>query len=302
MNALGTLTRIEGAIRNATGNDFRIKNSRAAEGGDTHSAMIVSDGRTRYFVKHGGPGHDELFEAEIDGLAALADTGAVRVPAVVAMGADEAGACLILEHLDLRPLSSPEDGTRFAAALAELHENIGEVFGWGRDNFIGRTPQSNSPTMNWARFVAEQRIAPQFALARTHGFGGELQRLGARIVERLPALFLDYRPQASLLHGDLWHGNTGMTADGHPALFDPAVYHGDRESDLAMSELFGGFPASFYAGYRAALPLNDGYEARKPLYTLYHVLNHLNLFGRKYLGEAERLAARVDRELGTRSE
>ena len=301
MNALGTLTRIERAIREATGNAFRITDSRAVSGGDTHRALTVSGSGMRYFVKHGAANTREMFEAEADGLAALADTGAVRVPVVIAIASDDNGACLVLEHLELAPLS-PEDGARFGEAVAELHHHTGTHFGWSRDNFLGRSAQDNAPSDNWARFFAERRLAPQLALARENGFGGDLQRHGRRLLDRLAALYLDYRPQPSLLHGDLWHGNAGMTADGAPALFDPAVHFGDRECDLAMSELFGGFPQTFYATYRKAWPLNDGFESRKPLYALYHVLNHLNLFGRSYLGEAERLAARIDRELGTRSD
>lgn len=301
MNALGTLTRIERALREHTGNAFRITESRAVHGGDTHRALVVGGGGARYFVKHGPAGTREMFEAEADGLAALAETGAVRVPAVVALAHDDEGACLILEHLDLSPLATPEDGARFGEALAELHQHVGDRFGWPRHNFIGRSPQDNTPGDNWARFFALHRLAPQLARARENGFGGDLQRHGERLLDRLAGLFLDYRPQPSLLHGDLWHGNAAMTADGQPALFDPAVYRGDRESDLAMAELFGGFPPAVYAAYRRAWPLNDGYERRKPLYALYHVLNHLNLFGRGYLREAERLAARLDHELGTRS-
>ena len=302
MNALGTLTRVERAIREATGNAFRITDSRAVTGGDTHRALSVSGGGTRYFVKHGPADSRGMFEAEADGLAALAETGAVRVPAVIALGADEDGACLILEHLDLTRLGSAEDGARMGEAVAELHQHIGEHFGWPRDNFIGRSPQDNTPGDNWALFFAQHRLAPQLARARENGFDGELQRHGRRLIERLAGLFLDYRPQPSLLHGDLWHGNAAMTSDGQPALFDPAVYRGDRESDLAMAELFGGFPPAFYATYRQAWPLNDGFETRKPLYALYHVLNHLNLFGRSYLREAERLVTKLDFELGTRSE
>ena len=302
MNALGTLTRIERAIREATGSAFRVTDSRAVQGGDTHRALSVSGGGVRYFVKHGPADTREMFEAEADGLAALAETGAVRVPAVIALGSDDEGACLILEHLELTPLGSAEEGARMGEALAELHHHVGERFGWARHNFIGRSPQDNTPSDNWALFFAQHRLAPQLLRARENGFSGDLQRHGARVIERLAGLFLDYRPQPSLLHGDLWHGNAAITADGQPALFDPAVYRGDRESDLAMAELFGGFPPAFYAAYRKAWPLNDGFETRKPLYALYHVLNHLNLFGRSYLREAERLAGKLDFELGTRSQ
>lgn len=302
MNALGTLTRIERAIREATGSAFRVTDSRAVPGGDTHRALSVAGSGARYFVKHGPADTREMFEAEADGLAALAETGAVRVPAVIALGSDDEGACLILEYLELSPLSSAQDGTRFGEALAELHQHTGERFGWTRNNFIGRNPQDNTQSENWAMFFARQRLAPQLARAKENGFDGDLQRHGRRLIERLAAMFLDYRPQPSLLHGDLWHGNAAMTADGQPALFDPAVYRGDREADLAIAELFGGFPPAFYSAYRHAWPLSDGFETRKPLYALYHVLNHLNLFGHSYLREAERLTTRLDFELGTRSE
>lgn len=300
MRALSTLTRVESTIREAVGTAFRITESRAASGGDTHSALIIAGNGTRYFVKHGGPEACEMFAAEADGLAALAETGAVRTPAVIGIGADEGGACLVLEYLELRKLDSPADGERFAEALSELHGHTNDRFGWSRNNFIGRNPQPNAEGNSWARFFAYNRLAPQLALARANGFEGDLQRHGERLIDRLAALFLEYNPKASLLHGDLWHGNAAMTADNQPALFDPAVHYGDRESDLAMCELFGGFPLSFYAAYRSAWPLNAGYESRKALYALYHVLNHLNLFGRGYLREAERLAAKIDYELGTR--
>ena len=126
-------------------------------------------------------------------------------------------------------------------------------------------------------------------MARSAGYGGALGREADQLLDRVPALCSNHRPQASQLHGDLWRGNAAMDAEGKPAIFDPAVYRGDREADLAMSELFGGFPSAFLAGYRAAWPPAEGYEQRKALYNLYHVLNHLNLFGRAYLDQAEHM-------------
>jgi fructosamine-3-kinase len=296
------LALVESTIRNATGSAFTLRAHAAVSGGCSQDTLRVEDAATRYFVKLGTADARAMFAAEADGLAALEAAGAMRVPAPVALDDDGRHACLVLEWLELKPLASAADGERFAEALAVLHRITGEQFGWRRDNFIGPTPQINTQGANWARFFSKHRLAPQLARARENGYTGDLQRHGERLLDRLSALFLDYRPPASLLHGDLWHGNAAMTSDGMPAVFDPAVCHGDRESDLAMSELFGGFPAAFYAAYRRAWPLNDGYESRKPLYALYHVLNHLNLFGRGYLREAERLAARIDRELGTRSQ
>ncbi len=295
------LAAVEDAIRRNTGSAFRIATHREIRGGSIHTAMRVEDGTgNNYFIKLGEASRLPMFEAEADGLAAIAASASFRTPAVIACEADGTHAFLVLEWLELRPLSTPEDGARFADALIRLHRDNGGDFGWPRDNFIGSTPQRNAPHANWARFVIEQRLRPQFELARANGYGGDLHRQGERLLDRVPALFLDYRPSASLLHGDLWHGNAGVLADGTPATFDPAVHRGDRESDLAMSELFGGFPSSFYAEYRKAWPLHEDYEQRKLLYDLHQLLNHLNQFGRGYLGEVQRTLARLERVLPAR--
>lgn len=295
------LPAIEHVLRAHTGNAFRIVGARPVGGGSIHTALRLDDASGgAHFVKLGDAASAPMFEAEADGLAAIAASESLRTPAAIACAVDGPHAFLILEHLDLRPLQSADDGARFADALVRLHRNCGNTFGWTRDNFIGRSPQQNAPHANWAHFFVEHRLRPQFALARANGFGAELHREGERLFDRVPALFLDYRPQASLLHGDLWHGNAAVLVDGTPVVFDPAVHRGDRESDLAMSELFGGFPSSFYAEYRKTWPLHEDYEQRKLLYGLYHVLNHLNLFGRGYLREAMRLATRLNEELGQR--
>lgn len=295
------LPAIEHAIRAHVGNAFHISSARPVGGGSIHTALRVEDATGRaYFVKVGDATCAPMFEAEADGLAAIAASASLRTPAVIARSSEAPHAFLVLEYLELRPLQSAEEGARYADALVRLHRDRGDSFGWHRDNFIGRTPQTNAPHANWAHFFVEHRLRPQFALARASGFGNELHREGERLFDRVPALFLDYRPQESLLHGDLWHGNAAVLADGTPVVFDPAVHRGDRESDLAMSELFGGFPSSFYAEYRKAWPLHEDYEQRKLLYSLYHVLNHLNLFGRGYLREAMRLATRLNEELGRR--
>ena len=161
--------------------------------------------------------------------------------------------------------------------VAGVHRCTGPRFGWERDNWIGLAPQRNGWSADWPAFFEEKRLAPQLELARSKGYSFEIPDVKA---------LLDHDPQPSLLHGDLWRGNAGFTAAG-PVLFDPAVYYGDRECDLAMTELFGGFPRGFSKAYEAELPLPAGYEARKHLYNLYHLLNHLNLFGAGYLGQVE---------------
>lgn len=289
--------RLARALQDASGLDFTGAQLNPVRGGCINRTFEVQAGKRTYFLKLNDAAALPMFEAEADGLIALAACDAFRVPRPLAWGATDGEAFLLLEHLQLHPVASAEDGRRFAEALVELHRNTGERFGWTRDNYIGATPQHNSLHDAWARFLVECRLVPQLQLARAKGYGGALGRDADKLLERIPALFLDYRPRASLLHGDLWNGNAAIAADGTPVLFDPAVYRGDRDADLAMSELFGGFPASFYAAYRSAWPPAEGYELRKTLYNLYHILNHLNLFGRAYLGQAERMVRTLAAEL-----
>jgi fructosamine-3-kinase len=187
-----------------------------------------------------------------------------------------AEAFLELERLEL---GAPPDWPGLARAVLALHRTTGERFGWHKDNWIGLAPQRNRWSEDWIGFYRECRLLPQLRRAK---LVDEAQPL----LDHLPAFFEGYRPVPSLLHGDLWHGNAGFTAQG-PVLFDPAVYYGDREADLAMSELFGGFAREFYAAYRDAWPLDSGYETRRHLYNLYHLLNHLNLFGGGYRGQVK---------------
>jgi fructosamine-3-kinase len=174
-----------------------------------------------------------------------------------------------------------------------VHGQRGPHFGWSRDNFIGLTPQPNAACASWAAFWQTRRLAPQLELARTNGHDGRLRSLGAQVVERVPRLLAMHDPAPALLHGDLWSGNAAFLRDGTPVVFDPAVYYGDAEADLAMTELFGGFPESFYAGYQEVRPIAAGYRTRRVLYNLYHVLNHLNLFGAGYRAQAERMMERL---------
>lgn len=250
----------------------------------------------RQFVKTGPASDLARFEAEAAGLAALRDTGAVRVPEVHCCGMDGDRARIALEWLELKNLDRPS-GAALGRSLAALHRHTGETHGWPGDNFIGSTPQENGETATWARFFADRRLRPQLRLAKAAGMEREWLAKGESLAERLAAFFVDYQPVPSLLHGDLWSGNAGALPDGTAVIFDPAVYRGDREADLAMAELFGGFPEAFYAAYREAWPLDPGYETRKTLYNLYHVLNHFHMFGSGYLGQAKRMIERLLAEL-----
>lgn len=289
---------LETTARTALGNDFRVTGFKPVGGGDISTSLQLYGTRTNVFAKLRPADDLRMFEAEAEGLQALAACPAVRVPAVLGLGRTAEQAFLLLEWLDIQPLHDAEAAGRAGAALAELHRCTRTEYGWERDNFIGTTPQQNFASINWASFFINARLRPQFELAIRNGFSRDLLRHGEAIYAKLPALFLEYRPDASLLHGDLWSGNLGCLADGSPVLFDPACYYGDREADLAMTELFGGLPLSFYAAYRNSAPLHADYERRKPVYNLYHLLNHLNLFGRSYLGQCERLAAQLARDLG----
>jgi fructosamine-3-kinase len=229
-----------------------------------------------------------MFEAEAEGLRELAQAQAVRVPAPICSGTAAGLAYLVLEYIDL----TGADGKsleRLGHQLAQQHRVTNSKYGWHRDNTIGSTPQINTPCDDWVEFWQQYRLGFQLALAADNGYGGGLQRQGEQLMTRLGDFFSDYTPVPSLLHGDLWGGNFAVASGGAPVIFDPAVYYGDREADLAMTELFGGFGERFYQAYRAAWPLDPGYGVRKQLYNLYHVLNHLNLFGGGYGAQAERM-------------
>jgi fructosamine-3-kinase len=178
--------------------------------------------------------------------------------------------------------------------LAALHANHAERFGWHRDNTIGSTPQPNAWSDSWLEFWRDRRLAQQLELA--HRNGHALAR-GDALLAGLHQLLDGHEPRPSLLHGDLWGGNAGFTDGGEPVVYDPACYCGDREADLAMTELFGGFRPAFHAAYREAAPLAPGYPLRRDLYNLYHVLNHLNLFGGGYLRQAGSMIDRLLSEI-----
>lgn len=226
------------------------------------------------------------FEAEAEGLRALASASSIRLPRVLGAGVASNRAWLALEWIDLVS-PTPRSEARLGELLAEQHRTTSATFGWHRANTIGLTEQKNEPDTDWGRFYAARRLGFQLDLAESGGHGGRLLDRGRRLCECVPALLGGYSPVPSLLHGDLWAGNHAEDSAGNPVVFDPAVYFGDREADIAMTRLFGGYGRSFYSAYEAAWPLAPGAAERVPLYNLYHVLNHLNLFGGGYRRQAE---------------
>ena len=249
-----------------------ITDAQPVSGGCIHRCYRASLNGRRVFLKVNEARLADAFAAEADGLAAVRAAGCTA-PEPVSHGSAGSESYLLMQFLELK---SRGDYAALGRMLAKLHAQHGEHFGWARDNYIGATPQKNATSTNWAEFWRKQRMEPQLALAKRNGYAID--------IGNVCDLLEDHNPAPSLLHGDLWGGNAGFLPNGAPVLFDPAVYYGDREADLAMTELFGGFPPEFYSAY-GSLP--GGYETRKHLYNLYHLLNHLNLFGGGYLAQVK---------------
>lgn len=283
-------------IEAATGTPFRAPRQRAAGGGCINSAMVLEDDARRYFVKTNDASLVAMFEAEAAGLGEIRNTGTVRAPEPVCWGNNDDGAYLVLEYIEL--VAGGAASHPLGEQLAAMHRTTRASFGWERDNTIGSTPQINTPGDDWIAFWRERRLGMQLELAARNGYRGRLQQQGERLMAKLDRLFAGYRPVPSLLHGDLWSGNYAADPAGNPVIYDPAPYYGDREADLAMTELFGGFGRTFYRAYQQAWPLDDGYRVRKTLYNVYHVVNHLNLFGGGYLGQAESMIDSLLAEIG----
>lgn len=278
------------SIRNSSGEGFAVKEQHAVSGGCINSAYRISNGEREYFVKLNSATALSMFEAEADGLREMVSSNTIKVPEPLTTGLADGRSFIVMESLELGGSGSAE---RLGRELAAMHRVSTSRFGWFRDNTIGSTPQYNTESDSWLTFWREQRLAAQLKMAAANGYGGALQQKGERLLTALPAFFSDYTPVPSLLHGDLWSGNYAYCRDGTPVIFDPAVYYGDREADIAMTELFGGFGGDFYAAYNEAWPLDHGYAVRKTLYNLYHILNHLNLFGGGYGSQAQGMIERL---------
>jgi fructosamine-3-kinase len=295
MNDVGSVTRVLSA---ALGGDWKVHPLNASGFCTTWRAQRRGD---QAFVKSLPAVQGDVLEAEADGLRAIAAMRALRVPAVRWCGTDVdlQVSVLALEWLDLR---APDAGfgERLGRMLANLHTavpNGAGRFGWHRDNRIGATPQRNAWHDDWQRFFAVERLGAMREQLTGEGESDSLLDAVDEIIEAVPAFFADgHRPRASLIHGDLWSGNWGMLADGTPVVYDPAVSCSDAEAELAMMELFGVPPEGFWEAYGAVAPLHAGYLQRRPLYQLYHLLNHALLFGGGYVSQALAVADRLKRD------
>lgn len=290
-------TQIATQIAEATGDDFQINNRRSVGGGCINQGYAVIGNTGTYFVKLNTASQVQMFEAEVLGLKQMLATQTIRVPKPIIWGTVTDFAYIVLEWLELGGERNTQSWGEMGRQLAAMHrwnprsnrEGTIKEFGWDINNTIGSTPQQNNWTTDWGEFFAEYRIGYQFQLARRRGghFPGQ-----DRLLSIIPTL-LNHQPPPSLVHGDLWGGNASITKSGEPVIFDPATYIGDREVDIAMTELFGGFPSAFYRGYNEVWSLDDGYKQRKTLYNLYHILNHFNLFGGGYASQANQMIEQI---------
>jgi len=291
---------IEQAISETTHSTFKVKTKNSVSGGCINSAFKIQSNDIDYFVKLNDANLLDMFEAEFQGLSEIRQSDSITAPKPICCGIAEDSAYIVIESLVFSHsnLSSQSSMAVLGEELAAMHQTQSSHYGWSRNNTIGSTPQINPQSTDWLRFWQDNRLGFQLELAGQNGYRGTLQKKGDKLMEKMPGLFPDGNPEISLLHGDLWSGNMAILASGSPVIFDPAVYYGDRETDLAMTELFGGFSENFYQSYQEHYPLSSNYSIRKTFYNAYHILNHLNLFGGGYGQQAESMIDKVLSELG----
>lgn len=286
-------TEISQQISQATGKNFQIASHQSIGGGCINRVYVISNQTSagsphpdRYLVKINRSSLVGMFAAEAAGLRSIAETKTIKAPLPICWGISGEWSYLAIEYLDLTSRANAENWTEMGRNLAALHRcpiTNSYQFGWQIDNTIGSTSQINTWERDWTTFFTNHRIGYQLQLAQQNG--GHFPR-AMELVTAIPRILANYQPKPALVHGDLWSGNASFTTAGIPVIYDPATYWGDREVDLAMTELFGGFPAAFYQGYNEVYPLDPGYSQRQVLYNLYHILNHYNLFGGSYQSQA----------------
>ena len=267
--------------------DDKIDSQRSISGGCINDAKIITtNSGNSYFVKTNSNSEKDIFLKEANGLRELAKANVIRVPNVIYADVD----FIIIENI-IPQTKAKLFWENFGRDFARLHKFTSKFFGFYEDNYIGSTPQLNIPseieTVSWVDFYFNKRLLYQYKLAEKNGFASEeLRKVFFQLESKISSILIDCHAKPSLLHGDLWSGNFITDETGYACLIDPAVYYGHREADLAMTKLFGGFDTRFYSAYDEEYPLVAGYEYRENIYKLYHVLNHLNLFGSGYYHQA----------------
>jgi len=265
----------------------KIKSFTSLSGGCISDAYkITTNDKSDFFLKYNPSTSNDMFVKEANGLTELAKSDAIRVPEVLGFDDDY----ILLEYISTgsKKKNFFED---FGRCFAEMHKFTSESFGFFEDNYIGSNPQKNIPAekekSNWVEFYFNKRILFQFELSEKLGNSTEELRIGiSKLENKIQEIIGNSNEKPALLHGDLWSGNYMVDENGSAVLIDPAVYYGNREADLGMTKLFGGFGSEFYKTYNEIFPLEDGYEYRENIYKLYHILNHLNLFGGGYYSQA----------------
>ncbi len=281
---------IDNQISQATGKKFQTQEAKSQGGGCINQSYAISNGEITYFVKLNQPSQAAMFVAEALGLEQMFKTGTIRVPQPICWGTTDNSSYIVMEWLEMGG-SQTKSWLEMGQKLAALHKTTSQKgFGWEMNNTIGSTPQINTWTDNWGKFYLQHRLGYQFQLAKRRGGSFPQQD---KLLAAIPEILSNHQVQPSLVHGDLWGGNAGCMISGEPVIFDPATYFGDREVDIAMTELFGGFSPAFYQGYNQVFPFEEGYEQRKKLYNLYHILNHFNLFGGGYASQANRMIEQI---------
>lgn len=283
-------TEIDARISEKTGEKFHSSQRRSVGGGCINQGYALSDRGRNFFVKLNQASFVAMFEAEAFGLEDILASNSILAPKPICWGVAGNNCYLVLQWLELGG-GKTQSWQEMGRKLARMHKFISNRgFGWRMNNTIGSTPQINDWTDDWVEFYAKHRLGYQFKLARRRG--GYFPQAD-ELLAAIPELLAGHDVQPSLVHGDLWGGNASCTVDGEPVIFDPATYYGDREVDVAMTELFGGFPNAFYQGYNEVFPLDSGYDKRKVLYNLYHIVNHFNLFGGGYDSQANSMIGRI---------
>lgn len=271
------------SVKNIYGKNVKVTGKRSIGGGCINrTSMIELSNGQQLFLKENSAGHTGLFRAEFAGLEALGAAAGPRVPKPVYLFENNTIQLLFMEYIP-RGNKSSSFFSDLGRSLAELHKsNTGNNYGFHMNNHIGETPQINDTTPDWIDFFAKYRLEFQVRLAEKRGLAGKsIVSQVYKMIKKLPDL-LRIPEAPALIHGDLWGGNIMADQSGEPVIIDPAVYYGDREADIAMTELFGGFSDTFYRSYNETYPLEPGYPQRRDIYNLYHMLNHLNIFGRSY--------------------
>jgi len=266
---------------------IQLSKAQLVGGESINQAWKVSDQQGRqWFVKSNNKHLLPMFEAESKGLKEIAHSKTLRVPIPLCSGIAKQHAFLVMEYIQLQ---GPPAADLLAKKLAAMHHTTQSHFGWIQNNTIGSTPQHNPSYDNWIDFWRYERLEYQLKLAQQKGFSAAAFAQGMQLASQLSCFFSGYKPLASLLHGDLWSGNYSADKQGQPVIYDPATYYGDHETDLAMMELFGNPEKRFFSAYNDYFAIDAGYQTRKTLYNLYHILNHFNLFGGSYASQAQHM-------------